>query len=122
MGTQAPPGRNAGEARWGPDRLTAALRERIRAGIVTLVEGELTETLAALPDPRTEGRRGSRQGRERRTITTGLGAATVERRGGAGSRGGATGRQTRPRRPPAPREGLGVGMDRKEIVHSRAHG
>jgi hypothetical protein len=43
------------------------------------VEGERTETLAALPDPRTEGRCGSRHGRERRTLTTGLGAAPVER-------------------------------------------
>jgi|GEM_PF-6288910 transposase-like protein len=78
MSTQAPPVRSTGEARLGPDRLTEALRERIREVIVTLVEGELTETLAAVPSQRMEGRRGSRHGREPRTITTGLGAATVE--------------------------------------------
>ncbi|WP_447975621.1 hypothetical protein [Nitrospira sp. Kam-Ns4a] len=55
------------------------MRARIREVIVTLVEGELTETLAALPSPRTEGRRGDRHGSEPRTITTGLGAAPVER-------------------------------------------
>ncbi len=78
MSTQSTPVRSTGEARFGPDRLTEALRERIREVIVTLVEGELTETLAALPYQRTEGRRGYRHGSEPRTITTGLGATTVE--------------------------------------------
>jgi transposase-like protein len=53
------------------------LRERIREVIITLVEGELAETLAALPYQRTDGRRGYRHGSEPRTLTTGLGATTV---------------------------------------------
>lgn len=78
MSNQSTPVRRTLEARLGPDRLTEALRERIRAVIVTLVDGELTETLAALPYQRTDGRRGYRHGSEPRTITTGLGATTVE--------------------------------------------
>jgi transposase-like protein len=54
------------------------LRERIREVIITLVKGELSEILAALPYQRTDGRRGYRHGSEPRTITTGLGATTVE--------------------------------------------
>lgn len=61
----------------GPDRLTAALRERIEEVIVTLVDAELAEAMAAQPYERTPGRRGYRHGSEARTITTGLGAATV---------------------------------------------
>lgn len=66
------------EAPWGPDRLTAALRARIQEVIVALVDTELAETLAARRYERTPGRRGYRNGSEVRTITTGLGATTVE--------------------------------------------
>ncbi len=66
------------EAQWGPDHLTAALRARIQEVIITLVEGELAETLAAQRYERTPGRRGYRNGSEVRTITTGLGAMPVE--------------------------------------------
>jgi transposase-like protein len=78
MTQQSTPMERAMEAHWGPDRLTAALRERIREVIITLVEGELAETLAAQRYERMPGRRGYRNGREGRTITTGLGATTVE--------------------------------------------
>ncbi len=78
MSNQSTPIERAMEAQWGPDRLTAALRDRIREAIITLVEGELAETLAAQRYERTPGRRGYRNGSEVRTITTGLGAATVE--------------------------------------------
>ncbi|WP_447972369.1 IS256 family transposase [Nitrospira sp. Kam-Ns4a] len=75
------------------------MRARIREVIVTLVEGELTETLAALPSPRTEGRRGDRHGSEPRTITTGLGAATVELPRGRLRQDGRWGEGQRPRLP-----------------------
>lgn len=77
MTQQSTPIERAMEVQWGPDRLTAAVRARIQEVLGTLVDTELTETLAALPYQRTDGRRGYRHGSEARTIGTGLGAATV---------------------------------------------
>jgi transposase-like protein len=57
--------------------LTEALREKVREVIVTLVEAELTEVLAALPYERTTQRHGYRNGSPVRTITTGLGALPI---------------------------------------------
>lgn len=62
----------------GPDPLTEALRGKIRETIMTLVEGELAEVLAALPYERTGQRRGYRHGSKSRTLTTGLGAVPME--------------------------------------------
>ena len=62
----------------GPDPLTEALRGKIRETIMTLVEGELAEVLAALPYERTGQRRGYRHGSKSRTVTTGLGAVPME--------------------------------------------
>lgn len=62
----------------GPDPLTEALRGKIRETIMTLVEGELAEVLAALPYERTGQRRGYRHGSKSRTVTTGLGAVPMK--------------------------------------------
>lgn len=61
----------------GPDPLTEALRGKIRETIMTLVEGELAEVLAALLYERTGQRRGYRHGSKSRTVTTGLGAVPI---------------------------------------------
>lgn len=77
MNEQVTPIERAMEAKGGPDRLTAALRARIQEVIVTVVERELAETMAAQRDALTPQRRGYRAGRAARTITTGWGATTV---------------------------------------------
>jgi putative transposase len=62
----------------GPDRLTEALRGKIREMILTLAEVELSEVLAALPYERKGERRGYRNGKRERWISTGLGATAIE--------------------------------------------
>ncbi len=62
----------------GPDRLTEALRGKIREMILTLAEAELSEVLAALPYERKGERRGYRNGKRERWISTGLGATAIE--------------------------------------------
>jgi len=62
----------------GPDRLTEALRGKIREMILSLAEAELSEVLAALPYERKGERRGYRNGKRERWISTGLGATAIE--------------------------------------------
>lgn len=62
----------------GPDRLTEALREKIREMIMTLAEGELSEVLAAQRYQRSKSRRGYRNGNRQRSVSTGLGQTVVE--------------------------------------------
>lgn len=66
------------EALLGPDPLTEALRGRIREMILKLTEAELKEVLAARWYERSTERRGYRNGKKLRSITTGLGAAVIE--------------------------------------------
>src|ERR1044072_8808940 len=72
----------------GPDRLTEALRGKIREMILTLAEAELSEVLAALPYERKGERRGYRNGKRERWISTGLGATAIELPRGRLSEGG----------------------------------
>lgn len=65
------------EALWGPDPLTEALREKVREMILTLVEAERAEVLAAVRYERSESRRGYRHGSHLRSVTTGLGATRL---------------------------------------------
>ncbi len=65
------------EALFTPDLLTAALREKIRGLIETMVDAELTEVLAAGRYERAGARRGYRHGQTTRTITTGLGSTQL---------------------------------------------
>jgi transposase-like protein len=62
----------------GPDRLTEALRARVQEVILKLAEGELAEVLAARRYQRNEERRGYRNGKRERAISTGLGKALVK--------------------------------------------
>lgn len=62
----------------GPDRLSEALRGKVREMILTLAEAELAEVLAALPYERNGERRGYRNGKRERSISTGLGATVIE--------------------------------------------
>ena len=62
----------------GPDRLSEALRGKIREMILTLAEAELAEVLAALRYERKGERRGYRNGKRERTVSTGLGATVIE--------------------------------------------
>jgi transposase-like protein len=62
----------------GPDRLSEALRGKVREMILTLAEAELAEVLAALPYQRNSDRRGYRNGKRERSISTGLGATVIE--------------------------------------------
>ena len=62
----------------GPDRLTEALRARVQEVILKLAEGELAEVLAARRYQRNEERRGYRNGKRERAISTGLGRAVVK--------------------------------------------
>ena len=64
----------AKEELFGRDRLTEALRGKVREMIMTLAEAELAEVLAARSYERSEARRGYRQ----RSISTGLGATVIE--------------------------------------------
>ena len=62
----------------GPDRLSEALRGKIREVILTLAEAELAEVLAAQRYERKGERRGYRNGKRERTVSTGLGATVIE--------------------------------------------
>src|SRR5512138_1145019 len=62
------------EGLFGPDRLSKALRGKVREIILTLAEAELSEVLAALPYERKGERRGYRNGKRERWVSTGLGA------------------------------------------------
>lgn len=66
------------EGFFGPDRLTEALRGKVREMILTLAEAELAEVLAAQPYERKGERRGYRHGKRSRSISTGLGATVIE--------------------------------------------
>jgi transposase-like protein len=62
----------------GRDRLTEALRGKVREMIMTLAEAELAEVLAARSYERNAARRGYRNGKRQRSISTGLGATVIE--------------------------------------------
>jgi putative transposase len=62
----------------GPDPLSEALRGKIREMILTLAEAELREVLAASPYERNGARRGYRNGKRERWMSTGLGATVIE--------------------------------------------
>jgi putative transposase len=66
------------EELFGPDRLAEALRGKVREMIMTLAEAELVEVLAAKSYERSEDRRGYRNGKRKRSISTGLGATVIE--------------------------------------------
>jgi len=66
------------EGLFGPDRLTEALRGKVREMILTLAEAELSEVLAVLPYERKGERRGYRNGKRERWVSTGLGATVIE--------------------------------------------
>lgn len=66
------------EELFGADRLTEALRGKVREMIMTLAEAELAEVLAARSYERSEARCGYRNGKRQRTISTGLGATVIE--------------------------------------------
>jgi len=66
------------EGLFGPDRLSEALRGKVREMILNLAEAELSEVLAALPYERKGERRGYRNGKRERWVSTGLGATVVE--------------------------------------------
>jgi len=66
------------EELFGPDRLIEALRGKVREMIMTLAEAELAEVLAARSYERSEDRRGYRNGKRQRSISTGLGATVIE--------------------------------------------
>ncbi len=73
---------------FGPDRLAEGLRGRIREMIMTLAEAELAEVLGARNYERNEERRGYRNGKRHRSISTGLGATVIELPRGPDQRGG----------------------------------
>ena len=62
----------------GPDRLSEALRGRVREVILKLAEAELAEVLAARRYERNGERRGYRHGKRERWVSTGLGATKIE--------------------------------------------
>src|SRR5262245_13360305 len=62
----------------GPDRLSEALRGRVREVILKLAEAELAEVLAARRYERNGERRGYRHGKLERWGSTGLGATMIE--------------------------------------------
>ena len=62
----------------GPDPLSEALREKVREMIVTLVEAEVSEVLAAHPYQRVAERQGYRNGTRQRSISTGLGQTVID--------------------------------------------
>jgi transposase-like protein len=66
------------EGLFGRDRLAEALRGKVREMIMTLAEAELAEVLAAGSYERNRARRGYRNGRRQRSISTGLGATVIE--------------------------------------------
>ena len=65
-------------ARYGPDTIEAAIRERVRDVIEHIVEEELEATLGARPSERVGGaRQGYRHGHRQRSLTTSLGPTTI---------------------------------------------
>lgn len=66
------------EGLFGRDRLAEALRGKVREMIMTLAEAELAEVLAAGSYERSQARRGYRNGKRQRSISTGLGATVIE--------------------------------------------
>jgi Transposase, Mutator family len=62
----------------GPDRLSEALRGKVREMILTLAEAELREVLAVLPYEGKGKRRGYRNGKRERWVSTELGATATE--------------------------------------------
>ena len=58
--------------------MTEALRGKVREMILTLAEAELSEVLAVLPYERKGERRGYRNGKRERWVSTGLGATVIE--------------------------------------------
>lgn len=66
------------EELFGRDRLAEALRRKVREMIMTLAEAELAEVLAAGSYERNRARRGYRNGKRQRSISTGLGATVIE--------------------------------------------
>jgi putative transposase len=66
------------EGLFGPDRLSEALRGKVREIILTLAEAELREVLAAMPYEGKGERRGYRNGKRERWVSTGLGATAIE--------------------------------------------
>src|SRR5215510_10686691 len=62
----------------GPDRLSEALRGRVREVMLKLAEAELAEVLAARRYERNGERRGYRHGKRERWVSTGLGATMIE--------------------------------------------
>jgi len=66
------------EGLFGPDRLSEALRGKVGEMIMTLAEAELAEVLAAGSYERPKGRRGYRNGKRLRGVSTGLGATVIE--------------------------------------------
>src|SRR5262249_57554192 len=62
----------------GRDRLSEALRGRVREVILKLAEAELAEVLAARRYERNGERRGYRHGKRERWVSTGLGATMIE--------------------------------------------
>jgi putative transposase len=63
---------------FGRDLLSEALRRKVREMIFTLAEAELGEVLAARPYQRNSDRRGYRNGKRERSISTGLGTTVIE--------------------------------------------
>jgi putative transposase len=68
------------EGFFGPDQLTEALRGRVREVILTLAEAELSEVLGVLAYERKGERRGYRNGKRERWVSTGWGATVIELR------------------------------------------
>lgn len=66
------------EELFGRDGLAEALRGKVREMIMTLVEAELADVLAAGSYERNRARRGYRNGKRQRSISTGLGATVIE--------------------------------------------
>ncbi|MGH7393780.1 MAG: IS256 family transposase [Candidatus Rokuibacteriota bacterium] len=66
------------EELFGRDRLAEALRGKVREMIMTLAEAELAEVLAVGSYERSQARRGYRNGKRPRSISTGLGATVIE--------------------------------------------
>jgi transposase-like protein len=66
------------EELFGRDRLAEGLRGKVREMIMTLAEAELAEVLAAGSYERSVDRRGYRNGKRPRSISTGLGATVIE--------------------------------------------
>ena len=63
---------------FGSDRLAEALRGKVREMIMVLAEAELAEVLSARSYERSSARRGYRNGKRERSISTGLGATVIE--------------------------------------------